>query len=174
LKKTEPDIIIIRGAPGTGKSTTAKYLSRYFPKGVRIEVDSLRSMVISVDWTNQPEHINILELSTRLVLDFLKLGFSPVIIVDTFSGDKIIKYLQDLYQLDQNINIRIFGLFTTEAELNRRIGLRSDGAFKDLKISLSINEEVPRLKSNEELQVDTTGLSPIETAKIIYDLIVTD
>ena len=59
-----------------------------------MEIDNLRSMVISVDWTNQNEHINILNLSSRLVLDFLQLGFSPIIIVDTFSGDKMIKYLE--------------------------------------------------------------------------------
>lgn len=128
-------------------------------------------MVISVVWTNQPEHINILELSTRLVIDFLKSGYNPVIVVDTFSGNKMVKYLQDLYQLDQKLNIRIFGLFTSEEELIRRIGLRSDGAFKDLKICLSINEEVKRSKSNEELQIDTTGLCPVETSKIISELI---
>jgi predicted PilT family ATPase len=36
------DIIIIRGAPGSGKSQTAKSLSKYYPKGERLEVDSIR------------------------------------------------------------------------------------------------------------------------------------
>jgi predicted kinase len=106
------DIIILRGCPGSGKSQTAKSLSQSFPKGVRLEVDTIRNMVISVDWKNQQEHIDILQVSTGLVHDFLKLGFSPVIVIDTFSGEKINKYLETLYELDKDLSIKIFGLFT--------------------------------------------------------------
>ena len=67
------DIIIIRGAPGSGKSQTAKSLSQVFPKGVRLEVDTIRQMVISVDWKNQQEHIDMLQASTKLVYEFLQL-----------------------------------------------------------------------------------------------------
>ena len=83
MEKTAADIIIIKGAPASGKSHTAKSLSKHFPKGARIEVDNLRNMVISVDWKNQTEHINILNLSANLVNEYLQLGFKPVIVVDT-------------------------------------------------------------------------------------------
>ena len=114
------DIIILRGCPGSGKSQTAKSLSNFFPKGVRMEVDNIRQMVISVDWKNQQEHIDMLQASTKLVFEFLQFGFNPVIVVDTFSGDKVNKYLDTLYQLDNNLSIKIFGLFTTADELKRR------------------------------------------------------
>jgi hypothetical protein len=97
-------------------------LSHYFPKGIRLEVDTLRHMVISVDWKDQQEHINLLQISTGLVHDFLKLGFSPVIVVDTFSGDKINKYLDTLNQLDKELSIKIFGLFTTDNGIKKKIG----------------------------------------------------
>ena len=165
------DIIILRGAPGSGKSQTAKSLSQFFPKGVRLEVDTIRNMVISVDWKSQQEHINVLEISTGLVIDFLKLCFNPVIVIDTFSGDKIIRYLDTLYKLDSNLSIKIFGLFTTDDELKERLNKRSNDEFKDFTISKKLNDDVLKFKYKKEIQIDTTGLLPIYTAEKIYRLI---
>jgi broad-specificity NMP kinase len=162
------DIIILRGCPGSGKSQTAKSLSQSFPKGARLEVDTLRHMVISVDWENQEEHINLLQISIGLVHDFLKLGFSPVIIIDTFSGDKINKYIETLYQLDKDLSIKIFGLVTTDVELKRRLDLRTSPEFKDFTICKRLNDDVLKWKHINEYQVDTTGLSPEQTAEKIY------
>ena len=163
------DIIILRGCPGSGKSQTAKSLANYFPKGVRMEIDSIRQMVISVDWKNQQEHINMLQASTKLVYEFLQFGFSPVIIVDTFSGDKVNKYLDTLYQLDNNLSIKTFGLFTTDEELKKRLGLRSNTDFKDFTICKKLNDDVQKIKCSNEFKISTTGLSSTQTAEIIYE-----
>ncbi len=168
MQKEKADIIIFRGAPASGKSQAAKSLSKFFPKGVKLEIDILRQMVISVDWKNQEEHINMLQLSTSLVHDFFKLGFNPVIVVDTFSGDKINKYLDCLYQLDKDLSIKIFGLFTTDNELRRRLELRSNGEFRDFGICKRLNDDVLKIKHDTEYQIDTTGLLPMQTAEIIY------
>lgn len=165
------DIIIIRGAPASGKSQTAKSLSKYFPKGARIEVDNLRNMVISVDWKNQAEHINILNLSTKLVVQYLQLGFKPVIVVDTFSGDKILKYLADLKELNEDLSIKIFGLYTSNEELKRRVDLRRPEEFRDLNICIRLNGDVLKFKHADEFQINTTGLIPDQTAKAISDQI---
>ena len=162
------DIIILRGAPGSGKSQTAKSLSQFFPEGVRLEVDTLRQMVISVDWKNQQEHINLLQVSTRLVYDFLQLGFHPVIVVDTFSGDKINKYLDRLYQLDKTLSVKLFGLYVTEGELRRRLESRSNEEFRDFGICKRLNDDVLKIKYDTEFQIDTTGLFATQTAEIIY------
>ena len=162
------DIIIIRGCPGSGKSETAKCLSQLFPKGVRIEIDTIRNMVISVDWKNQQEHINMLQASTKLVFEFLHLGFSPVIVVDTFSGDKINRYLETLYQHDEELSIKIIGLYTSDEELKRRLNLRTSAEFKDFPICKRLNDDVLKWKPDSEYQVDTTGLLPKQTAEKIY------
>lgn len=168
MQDDKNDIIIIRGCPASGKSQTAKKLSQSFPKGVRLEVDTLRQMVISVDWTNQQEHINMLQVSTGLVHNFLKLGFSPVIVVDTFSGDKINKYLDTLYQLNNDLSINIFGLFTTDDELRKRLELRKNEEFRDFSICKQLNDDVIKFKYDTEFQIDTTGLSATQTASLIY------
>jgi len=169
-----PDIIIIRGAPGSGKSQVAKSLSQFFPKGVRLEVDSIRQMVISVDWKNQIEHINMLQASTKLVYEFLKFGFSPIFVIDTFSGDKINRYLESLYHFDPKLSIKIFGLFTTEDELKRRLEKRLNGEFKDFLICKKLNDDVLKWKHDSELQFDTTGFLPSQSAEKLYKMIDTE
>lgn len=162
------DIIILRGAPGSGKSQTAKSLTKYYPKGVRLEVDTIRQMVISVDWKNQQEHIDMLHASTKLVLEFLGFGYKPVIVIDTFSGDKINRYLETLYLQRENLQIKIFGLYTTENELKRRLDLRASSEFKDFPICKKLNDDVLKWKPNNEFQIDTTGLTPTQTAEKVY------
>ncbi len=169
MASEQVDIIIIRGAPASGKSQTAKSLATFFPKGVRIEVDNLRNMVISPDWKNQKEHISILSLSAKVVTEFLQLGFKPVILVDTFSGDKIIKYLEELWQLNSELSIRIFGLHVSDQELIKRIESRESWEFRDKDICLRLNEDVLKYKRDLEYQINTTGIEPMETAKIIFD-----
>jgi hypothetical protein len=168
LMAKEADIVILRGAPASGKSQTAKSLTRFFPKGVKIEVDILRQMVISVNWTNQKEHISLLRMSARLAHDFLKAHFKPVIVVDTFSGDKIQDFLAILDQLDNSLSIRIFGLYVAEDVLKQRLELRSKGDFKDFGISKKLNRDVLKFKHKTERQIATTRLSPTQTAEIIY------
>jgi adenylate kinase family enzyme len=166
--KGEPDILIIKGAPGSGKSQTSKSLAKFFPKGARIEVDNIRNMITSVDWQNQGEHINMLSASTNLVIDFLKYGFSPVIIVDTFSGDKIKQYIQELVFLDNALSIKVFALFTSDDELRKRLAKRSENEFRDFSICKKLNDDVIKIKEEFEILIDTTGLLPHDTAKIIY------
>jgi ABC-type dipeptide/oligopeptide/nickel transport system ATPase component len=165
----QTDIIIIRGAPGSGKSQAAKSLSQFFPKGVRIEVDTIRQMVISVDWTNQEEHINMLQVSTGIVIEFLKLNFNPIIVIDTFSGDKINKYLETINHSDSSLVVKLFGLFTTDAELKKRLELRPEGKFKDYSICKKLNDDVLKIKNDIEFQIDTTGLLPMQTALKMYE-----
>ena len=162
------DVVLIRGAPGAGKSQVAKCLSSYFPRGAKVEVDSLRGMVISVDWTNQQEHINLLQVAAGVTRDFLRFGFRPVIVVDTFSGDKINRFVATLRQLEGSPSIGIFGLYASANVLRARLQKRPPGDFKDFEISKKLNDDVLRIKNPEEHQIDTSGLSPMQTAEEVY------
>ena len=167
MTATKPDVIIIRGAPGSGKSTLAKRLATHFPEGARIEVDSLRGMVISVDWTNQTEHKNILSLATNVVRDFHSRGYRPVIVVDTFSGDKLSKFLADLQQGDNSLDVRSYALVTAPDVLKLRIQKRPDDRFKDIDICQKLNSDVIKHLLPIEYLIDNTDLTPEETASII-------
>jgi broad-specificity NMP kinase len=167
----EIDAIIIKGAPCAGKSEVAKELSKFFPTGVRMEVDNIRSMVVSVDWKNQQEHIDMLQLAAGMVFDFLKFNFKPIIVVDTFSGDKINCFLDTLYKVQNDLSVKIFGLYVEEKELKHRLELRPDDKFKDFAICKKINEDVFKIKDENVILIDTTKKTAEETAKIINDIL---
>jgi len=167
MTSTTPDVIIIRGAPGSGKTEAAKFLAAHLQKGVRLEVDTLRSMVISVNWTNQAEHISILSLSATLVHGFLDLGYKPVIVVDTFSGRKLTKYLAELQSTGRQLDVRIFALFVTPDILRQRIEMRPDGQFKDIDICQKLNSDVIKHKQHDEQRIDNSDMTPEETAELI-------
>jgi len=169
MQYQDVDIIIIKGAPASGKSTTAKELAKFFPKGVRLEVDNLRSMVISINWTDQEEHINILKMSTKLIHDFYDLTYKPIIVVDTFSGDKINSYYDKLKSLNENWRISIYGLYLTEFELQKRLDIRSSDKFKDFEICEKLNTDTVKFKHKGEVLIDTTNLTAKESAKMIYE-----
>jgi len=163
------DIIIIRGAPGSGKSETAKELANFFPNGAIVEIDNIRKMVISVDWTNQKEHINMLHASVNLIIEFIYFKIKPVIVVDTFSGDKISGFLNSIRNFNSNLIIRIFALYVTDNELKKRLELRSSGKFKNFEISKNINYDTIKLCYNDECKIDTSNISAKDTAKTIFE-----
>ena len=168
MKDEKSDIIIIRGVSGSGKSETAKCLSRYFPKGVLLEVDTIRKMVISVDWGNKEEHFKMLQISAGLTYDFIRFGFNPVILIDTFRVYAINEYAENFYRIDKKLSIKVFGLFTTENELRNRLDVRKKGEPYNFEFYKRLNDKVVGIKYDGEYQIDTTGLLPELTAEIIY------
>lgn len=162
--KPPPDVIIIRGAPGSGKSELGKALARHYPHGARVEVDALRKMVISVNWTDQAEHIKLLGLAAGTTADFLRLGFRPVIVIDTFSGDKVDGFLARLRELSPALAVRLFALHLPEEVLARRLAARPDGLFKDLAIAKKLNADILEIRRPEEIQIDGSELSPAQQA----------
>ena len=148
-----------------GKTQTAKELAKFFPTGVRIEVDNLRSMVISVNWVNQDEHIRILNISTQLVNDFFNLNYKPIIVVDTFSGDKINSYYEKLKLMNKDWQISIFGLYASENEIEKRLDLRSNDKFKDIEICKKLNNDTLKFRHEKEIQIDTTDLTEKKNIK---------
>lgn len=163
------DVIVIRGAPGSGKSQTAKCLAVRLGRGARIEVDTLRAMVIPVDWTNQAEHIGMLSLATGLVAGFLSLGHRPVIVVDTFSGNKLVRFLAELRALQSGLDVRVFALVADPAVLRARVESRPADQFKDLGICAMLNAEVAKHRQSGERLIDNSSLTPEETVDVILE-----
>src|SRR5207248_4837097 len=152
-----PDVVVLRGAPGVGKSSVAKCLAWQFPGGARVEVDLLRKMVISVNWKNQEEHILMLEAAAGFANDLAGFGFRPVIVIDTFSGDKLTRFLDVLRSLHAARTVRAFALHAEDEQLRSRLALRPADEFKDFTISRKLNRDVLRLRYPGELLIDTTS-----------------
>lgn len=164
-----PDVIIIRGAPAVGKTTLSKELAKYFPKGVRLEVDTLRSMVISVDWTNQQEHKDVLQVAAQLTRQFLGLGFRPVLVVDTFSGDKVKPFLDAINEPDLGLQVKTFALHASPEVLARRLAARPQDQFRDLAVSKKLNSDVLKILRPADTLLDTSNQTAQQLAEALIN-----
>ena len=167
MNTASPDLILLKGAPGVGKSTAAKLLACQFPSGVRIEVDALRGMVIDVNWTAQTEHRSLLMLSAQLAAGFLRSGFAPVILIDTFSGDKINGFLSAFRAECPQSRVFVGVLHASDDVLRQRVLGREADGFRDIPITMRTNLESIRDVKPFETLIDTSNLPPSDVTKAI-------
>jgi chloramphenicol 3-O-phosphotransferase len=163
------DLILLKGAPGVGKSSAARQLAGLLASGVRVEVDELRRMVVAVNWTDQMEHRKLLQLGAQLAAGYLRLGFRPVILVDTFSGDKIDGFIESFRSMWSEGRIFVAVLHASEDVLRSRVEGREQGGFRDLAVSTRLNLEAVRDARPFEWLIDTNLRSPTEVANAILE-----
>ena len=154
MKTGCPEVLIIRGAPGVGKSSLAGRLKKWLKNSVLIEIDQLRGMISSVEWCNDEQHFLSLNNAFSLTRNFLTSGYHPIIIVDTFSRGKLTKFLQNLTGLKSHI----LSLYAQEEELLQRINDGKD-RYKEIESCLILNEEILKKRYDNEKFIDTTNLS---------------
>ncbi len=163
------DLILLKGAPGVGKSSAARQLAGRLASGVRVEVDVLRCMVVAVNWTDQVEHRKLLHLGAQLAAGYLRLGFGPVILVDTFSGDKIDGFIESFRSMWSEGRVFVAVLHASDDVLRSRVQGREEVGFRDLAVSARLNLEAVRDARPFEWLIDTTHLSPTEVANAILE-----
>jgi broad-specificity NMP kinase len=167
MSAAHPDLILLKGAPGVGKSTAARLLAHHFPAGVRIEVDAVRGMVTNVNWTDQAEHRTLLTLSAELAAGFLRSGFAPVILIDTFSGDKVDGFLEVFRSECCGGRVFVAVLHASDEALLQRVHNREAGGFRDITVAMRINAESVSEARPFETLIDTSRLSPVDVANAI-------
>lgn len=148
-----PTVILLRGAPGVGKSTLAHALRDRLERGAIVEVDRLRSMVIGCDWTEHHTH----RAAIMTAVEFARqLERGPVVIVDTFAG-----LLSETEVELERAGLRhvLVSLWLAPAKLAERVETRVDG-YRNVSGALAVNAAIlnePRFDAFETL-IDATGL----------------
>jgi cytidylate kinase len=150
-----PDILLVRGAPGVGKSTAVGRMRRHLHSGAIVEVDVLRGMIAGVEWTNKVQHVLALEHAHMIAGSFLAHGLRPVVIVDTLGRARLDTFLPMLAT-----SYRVVSLYARPEVLANRVDARPEGQFKNLEACMTLNDEIARHRYPHESLVDTSDMSP--------------
>ena len=132
-------LTIIRGLPGSGKSTKAKEICEKNPKAIRLNKDLLREMLCfvkknrndksSLKWSGKVED-NATKAEFGLAKMFLD-NHQDVIVDDTNLNEKTFKKWED-FALQNSYTYKIIDLDVPVEECIRRDALREDSVGKDV------------------------------------------
>lgn len=163
------DVLLVRGAPGVGKSSATRALRKLVPDGAVVEVDHVRGMIASVRWIDTGHHLVALGVTRGIVLSFLERGIRPVVVVDTFSRGKLTAFAEQLEEA--RTSYRVASLHASESALRERVERRPANEFREPEISVLLNEEIRKNRYPREELIDTTDLSPSEVASRMLDVL---
>jgi len=152
-----PELIIIGGAPGCGKSTLAMQL-RDLLRGPWIDFGRLREFHLDRDWSNQSseEETMTFENLLSIIRNYIRHNYRNII-VDDLRDDRI----QQVPGVLNDVSLRIVTLVVSDpSELKRRIMIRNDG-WKDAEAAVAWNQRVlQRACVAHECKIDVMNKSP--------------
>lgn len=153
------DLIIIAGAPGSGKSTLTKSLREKL-SSVEIEFSVFRNFHLDSEWKNKNEKEENMAFENFLfvVRNYLSHGYKNIIVHD-FQDFRIPQLLAEFK------NSIVITLVVDDSELKKRITNRNSG-FKDVTKAIEWNKNIkntPPLPN--EYRIDNTKKMEAETFK---------
>jgi broad-specificity NMP kinase len=161
-----PELIVIGGAPGCGKSTLAAQL-RVLLGGPWIDYGRLREFHLEHDWSNQsPEEEGMtFENLLFIIRNYLRHGYQNIIL-DDLRDHRV----QQVPSVLPDVSFRIVTLvISNPAELRRRIVQRNDG-WKDTEAAVAWNQRVvERPCVAHECKIDVTSKSPRAVLDAVLD-----
>jgi predicted kinase len=150
------DVLVVRGAPGAGKSTLGRALRRALTSGAVLEVDDFRGMLCQVNWASREDHDVALDVALAAILGYLARDRRPVVLIDTFSRGRLGATQGRLSAA--GVVHHTVSLWVDPAVLAQRLAARTSG-FKDWEPSRVLNDEVRRNRYPAEQLVDATSLA---------------
>ena len=149
------DVLVIRGAPGAGKSTLGRGLRRALPSGAVLEVDDFRGMLAQVDWSSRSDHDVALDAALAAISAYLGHDRRPVVLIDTFSRSRLTSVQARLDTA--GLHHHTLSLWIDPTVLAERLEARTSG-FKEWEPSRILNDEVRANRYPAEHYVDATAL----------------
>jgi hypothetical protein len=160
------DLILVRGAPGVGKTMLSHLLVSAFPKAAAVELDSFKGIVSFPDGIDRARYRKIQESAWKACRSYLEDGYRPVIVVDTFSSEILWEFLAMVHQSPTTYSRVIITLVCDPGVLEMRLHGRQSSE-SCTRPSLAINEDMRTWRLFDELLVDTTARTPGEVLAVV-------
>jgi dephospho-CoA kinase len=163
-------IIVLSGAPGSGKTTITKLLHQHF-QSVMIEIGWLRQFHLDPAWlkASWSEEAMSFENLLFIIRNYLKHGYDYILVNDL--EDHRIQQIPSLFEADQ---FTIISLVIADDEVLKRRVLDPDrdSGYRDCSTAIASNQALMNrpLLANEH-KFDNTSLAPEEASQQIIRLV---
>lgn len=157
-------IVIISGAPGSGKTKTAEYLVQTTPNSAWIDGDWM--LRINPQKRNTKEIYLRMKNISDIVKNYNKSGYSYIFISFVYMGSKVINDQKNMFS---NIDtVRFFALVPDDNTLRNRHD-KDTYEREEIESSIKINRTIANLEN--VTVIDNSNLSIEEVAKKITQAI---
>jgi hypothetical protein len=163
-------LVVIGGAPGSGKTTITKHLHRHF-QSVMIEIGWLRQFHLDPAWlkASAREEAMSFENLVFILRNYLKHDYDTILVSDL--EDHRIQQIPSLFKSQQFVIISL--VISNDEEHRRRIlDPDRDSGYRDYTTAIAWNHAlIERPQLANEHKFDNTQRSPEDACRQIIDLI---
>jgi predicted kinase len=161
--KGKYDLIIMGGAPGSGKSTVLEIVKAKL-ENPWIDYGWLRNFHLNYGWknANSKERAMTFENAIFIIKNYMKRGYKNIMI-DDLQYDKAVK----LTKLFARKKILFVILTCDEKELTKRVSSIRESGFKNVKEALYYNKQWTNSKIKGSIKIDNSHNNPKKTADMV-------
>jgi len=168
-----PSLIVISGAPGSGKTTVSNLLYATLQSPM-IDFGDLRNFHLDLFWKKESENEEQMSFENLIYIlkNYIRNEYKNVIVNDL--QDFRVQQIPQIFENDDYIIVTLV-LYDDEELKARVLNPSRDSGFRDVERALAWNQAVierPALKNEHKL--DNTVNRPEETAQEIINLINSD
>lgn len=163
-------IIVVGGAPGSGKTTVTRMLHKNY-ESVMIDLGWLRMFHLDPEWKRQSEQEEGMAFENLIfiVRNYVKHGYTHIFVNDLL--DHRIQQIPSLFDSNQFMIVTITVNDVVEHK-KRVLNPERDSGYRDYEKAIAWNKSIgERPLVENEVLIDSSNLTAEETAKQIQDLI---
>ncbi|MDD5068117.1 MAG: AAA family ATPase [Candidatus Pacebacteria bacterium] len=165
---TMKDLIILSGAPGSGKSTIAELLQKEL-QCPYIDFGWLREFHLKPDWSDASEKEEGIAFDNLVYIlrNYIKNGYKNILVSDL--TDERVQMCPELFSKDNFVILSL--VVDSDKELKNRITIRNSG-FVNTEKALAWNQKLKERKLlKNEYKIDNTENDPRATFQKVLKII---
>jgi len=160
--KKMKDLIVVAGAPGSGKTTVLNILQEKLASP-RVNIGKLREFHLKRDWSNatKDEENMTFDSLVYILRNYIKHGYKNVFVED-LEDDKVQK-ISELFNDDNFLIVSL--ILASDDELKKRVLGGRDSGYKNVEAATAWNKNlIKRAPVKNEVRLDNIHNDPEKTA----------